>query len=60
MAEQRLVELEADWGKKYPVIGPAWRYAWKEVPSFAYRPRPAGWSTPPTRSTACIGGLSLN
>jgi putative transposase len=39
MAEQRLVEFEAEWGKKYPAIGLAWRRAWNEVvPFFAYPP----------------------
>lgn len=40
MAEQRLTEFEAGWGKKYPAIGPAWRRAWNEVvPFFAYPPQ---------------------
>lgn len=40
MAEQRLAEFEAEWGKKYPAIGPAWRRAWNEVvPFFAYPPQ---------------------
>jgi putative transposase len=40
MAEQRLGEFEAEWGKKYPAIGPAWRRAWNEVvPFFAYPPQ---------------------
>ena len=39
VAEQRLVEFEAEWGKKYPAIGLAWRRAWNEVaPLFAYPP----------------------
>jgi putative transposase len=39
MAKQRLGEIEAEWGKKYPAIGPAWRRAWSEViPFFAYPP----------------------
>ncbi len=25
MAEQRLAEFEAEWGKKYPAVGLAWR-----------------------------------
>ena len=40
MAEQRLGDFEAEWGKKYPAIGPAWRRAWNEVvPFFAYPPQ---------------------
>jgi putative transposase len=40
MAEQRLAEFEAEWGRKYPAIGPAWRRAWNEVvPFFAYPPQ---------------------
>lgn len=39
MAEQRLAEFEAEWGKKYPAIGLAWRRASNEViPFFAYPP----------------------
>lgn len=39
LAEQRLAEFEATWGKKYPAIGQAWRRAWNEVvPFFAYPP----------------------
>jgi putative transposase len=37
IAELRLGDFEAEWGKKYPAIGPAWRRAWNEVvPFFAY------------------------
>ena len=40
VAELRLGEFEAEWGKKYPAIGPAWRRAWNEVvPFFAYPPQ---------------------
>jgi hypothetical protein len=31
MAEQRLAKFEAEWGKKYPPIGLAWRRVWNEV-----------------------------
>jgi transposase-like protein len=37
IAEHRLGDFEAEWGKKYPAIGLAWRRAWNEVtPFFAY------------------------
>jgi putative transposase len=37
VAELRLSDFEAEWGKKYPAIGPAWRRVWNEVvPFFAY------------------------
>src|SRR5215475_2986151 len=40
IAELRLGEFEALWGKKYPAIAPAWRRAWNEVvPFFAYPPQ---------------------
>jgi hypothetical protein len=40
VAELRLGDFEAEWGKKYPAIGPAWRRAWNEVtPFFAYPPQ---------------------
>ena len=40
VAELRLAEFEAEWGKRYPAIGPAWRRAWNEVvPFFAYPPQ---------------------
>jgi putative transposase len=40
IAELRLGEFEASWGKKYPAIAPAWRRAWNEVvPFFAYPPQ---------------------
>ena len=36
-AELRLADFDAEWGKKYPAIGPAWRRVWNEVvPFFAY------------------------
>ena len=39
MAEQRLAEFEAEWGKKYPAIGLAWWRAWNAVvPFFTYPP----------------------
>ena len=35
----RLEELEAEWGKRYPAIGAAWRRAWEHVvPFFAFSP----------------------
>src|SRR5579872_1046002 len=35
----RLEEFEADWGKRYPAIGQAWRRAWEHViPFFAFAP----------------------
>jgi transposase-like protein len=34
-----LEELEAEWGKRYPAIGQAWRNAWEHViPFFAFAP----------------------
>ena len=40
VAELRLADLEAEWGKKYPAIAPAWRRVWTEVtPFFAYPPQ---------------------
>ena len=42
LAELRLGDFEAEWGKKYPAIGQAWRRAWDEViPFFAFPPRSA-------------------
>ena len=39
MARVRLDELEAEWGKRYPAIGQAWRRAWEQVtPFFAFAP----------------------
>jgi hypothetical protein len=39
MALARLEELEAEWGKRYPAIGQAWRRAWEHVvPFFAFAP----------------------
>src|SRR5216684_3672595 len=39
MAMVRLEELEAEWGKRYPAIGQAWRRAWEHVvPFFAFPP----------------------
>jgi hypothetical protein len=35
----RLEEFEAEWGKRYPAIGAAWRRAWDYVvPFFAFAP----------------------
>jgi transposase-like protein len=35
----RLGEFEAEWGKRYPAIGAAWRRAWEHViPFFAFAP----------------------
>src|ERR1700746_2084399 len=35
----RLDEFEAEWGKRYPAIGQAWRRAWEQViPFFAFAP----------------------
>ena len=40
VAELRLADFEAEWGKKYPAIAPAWRRVWNEVvPFFAYPPQ---------------------
>ena len=40
MAMVRLEEFEAEWGKRYPAIGQAWRRAWEHVDSvFRFRPR---------------------
>jgi len=39
MAFVRLEEFEAEWGKRYPAIGQAWRRAWQYVvPFFAFAP----------------------
>ena len=39
MALVRLKEFEAEWGKRYPAIGQAWRRAWEHVvPFFAFAP----------------------
>ena len=39
MALIRLEEFEAEWGKRYPAIGQAWRRAWEHViPFFAFAP----------------------
>ena len=39
MARVRLAEFEAEWGKRYPAIGQAWRRAWDHVvPFFAFAP----------------------
>jgi len=39
MAMVRLDEFEAEWGKRYPAIGQAWRRAWEHVvPFFAFAP----------------------
>jgi putative transposase len=38
-ARVRLEEFEAEWGKRYPAIGQAWRRAWEHViPFFAFAP----------------------
>lgn len=38
-ALQRLDEFEAEWGKRYPAIGQAWRRSWQHViPFFAFAP----------------------
>jgi hypothetical protein len=38
-ALQRLEAFEAEWGKRYPAIGQAWRRAWQHVvPFFAFAP----------------------
>ena len=42
LALVRLEEFEAEWGKRYPAIGQAWRRAWEHVvPFFAFRRRSA-------------------
>ena len=39
MALIRLEEFEAEWGKRYPAIGQAWRRSWEHViPFFAFAP----------------------
>ncbi len=39
MAAAELDEFEAEWGKRYPAIGQAWRRAWENVmPLFAFAP----------------------
>ncbi|OCK58406.1 hypothetical protein LMTR3_21665 [Bradyrhizobium sp. LMTR 3] len=39
MALVRLEEFEAEWAKRYPAIGQAWRRAWEQVvPFFAFAP----------------------
>jgi transposase-like protein len=39
IALTRLEEFEAEWGKRYPAIGPIWRRAWDHVvPFFAFAP----------------------
>jgi putative transposase len=39
VALQRLEQFEADWGKRYPAIGQAWRRSWQHViPFFAFAP----------------------
>lgn len=57
-AELRLGDFEAEWGKKYPAIGPSWRRAWNEVvPFFAYlkRARSAVATGEPTFKPKCVG-----
>lgn len=34
LALVRLEEFEAEWGKRYPAIGQAWRRAWEHVSPF--------------------------
>jgi hypothetical protein len=34
----RLKEFEAEWGKRYPSIGQAWRGAWEHVVPFSFAP----------------------
>lgn len=39
IALARLEEFEAEWGKRYPAIGPIWRRAWEHVvPFFGFAP----------------------
>jgi transposase-like protein len=39
VALARLEAFEAEWGKRYPAIGPIWRRAWEQViPFFAFAP----------------------
>ena len=39
VALARLEAFEAEWGKRYPAIGPIWRRAWQQViPFFAFAP----------------------
>ena len=39
IALTRLEEFEAEWGKRYPAIGPIWRRAWEHVvPFFGFAP----------------------
>ncbi len=39
MALVRLDEFEAEWGKRYPAIGQAWRRVWQHViPFFVFAP----------------------
>jgi putative transposase len=39
IALTRLEEFEAEWGKRYPAIGPLWRRAWEHVvPFFGFAP----------------------
>lgn len=39
MSLARLKEFDAEWGKRYPAIGQAWRRAWEHVvPFFAFAP----------------------
>ena len=40
VAELRLADFEAEWGKKYPAIAPAWRRVWTEVIPFFGKPPP--------------------
>ncbi|MGH6842721.1 MAG: transposase [Methylocella sp.] len=34
IALTRLEEFEAEWGKRYPAIGPIWRRAWEHAVAF--------------------------
>jgi len=39
IALTRLEEFEAEWGRRYPAIGPIWRRAWEHVvPFFGFAP----------------------
>jgi transposase-like protein len=59
-AGQALNDFERGaWGQRYPTVTAAWRRAWDRViPFFAFPPRCAGWSTPPTLSRACTAGCA--
>jgi len=39
MTDEAMSPFEAEWGKRYPAIGQAWRNAWQHViPFFAFAP----------------------